>query len=303
MTALASTGRKLAVIGDSVMYQTVVGLECSWLREGCRNVRSVNNKSPSKTPYEKRVFKGEYPGPAWKYGIGGFEEWTVACPSPVSSSSSSSSNAAVDDEVVANVNFYLQYRPYPDFVDLSTILSDHSVDTLLLNSGLHYLWSDGPSFESETKGVLQVVKRLVSDGNGRNVVLWRETTQQHRDSIGGEWSTKELSKECRDVSFGDDFTFQWRDKMVRGFMDELGFEIVEVEDAATGSLRSPEKTPIHWIKFANFTLGKSFFHPHNDEDQCEPTHFCQTPTFWEYICKSPTHSNRSHTTRKPEHIC
>ena len=229
------------IVGDSLMYQAAAGLECSWLRYGC-------NQSNTAAKQKKRDQR-------WKYGVSNIERWNVSC--------------GGERADAPEVQFWLQYRPYEDMGQVEEMLS--IADVFVFNSGLHYRRSQVDKYRNQTVAWLERVFKWASGDPSRRFAVWRETSAQHRDSLGGEWNTPRNSTTCVPLKWDEAHPYQWRDRLVKQWSAEVGF--------------GPSAVPLHWIPFYDFTVHLSTLHP-GAASNCDPSHYCQHPALW-----SPVWSN------------
>lgn len=296
MQTLSRLNLNLTFAGDSVMYQNVVGLECDWLRQGCTSTHAA-----LQTLHPEN----------WRYGVGMHEEWNVTCPVPPKSGDGPRKMAAVAKPVL--VHYYLEYRPNNDFVQTKYILN--RTDIFVFNVGLHYLSTEAAQYKKEMKNYMSVIYEW-QKGDPKRIAIYRETTQQHRDSSGGEWMQRVGSMKCKDVKFTAAHKRKWRVQLARKTAAEVGWTIV---DTNVESLEADARNEVNmsnpklfWVPFYDYTVPQMTMHPHWDSNTpipanpnannpltaCEPSHFCQTPLFWDQISSNITLLMNSETISK-----
>ena len=193
ISTLARRNLSLVIVGDSVMYQAAVGLECAWLRANCTSVNSY-------TPRKKRG--------NWRYGVGGIEEWSVTCGS----------------FTAPPISYFSQYRPYADQSEIHEQLS--ASDVYVFNSGAHYLRKELALFRNETTAWLESVYEWATAPASPNTkyAIFRETAAQHRDSLGGEWNEKINTSNCVPLTWNANQPYNWRNELVAEWAREVGFD-------------------------------------------------------------------------------
>jgi len=252
MVALHKHNYRLTIIGDSLMYQNTISLECGWLREGIETI------SKNHTKWNKNN---------WQYGIGTSEHFVVNVSRPVL------------------VDFYLQYRPEQDMTQPREAIAASNV--VLINSGLHFLDNSIKLFQTNTRDYLQMMYKWVTEPGHRRVLVWRENTAQHRDALGGEWNEPKKSNECKPLNWTNHQRYKWRDRMVQQIAQDVGFTIIDRIDLPFTRQRH-DIVPLYWISFYAYTAKFHFFHPHMN-GKCEPSHYCQDPLFWTPVWEQLLH--------------
>lgn len=259
---LSQTELRMTLAGDSVMYQNMVGFQCAWLRQGCRNVHYQKFK-------REKIF--------WKYGIGTIEHYQVSC---------KTSNAQP-----ADVTFYLQYRPHNNMSEVREMLEN--TDVYYFNTGLHYISDDvDANFKEETQNWLRVVYDWLKS-NVTRVAFFRETTAQHRDAMGGEWNMplrNENATGCAPNWWTAHNTIKpnWRNNMVKRWASEIGFTVSNCDGKTPihypSSSNSGSNPRLHWIPFYSYSSRLVHMHPGegfgSNHYKCEPTHICGHPEVW-----------------------
>jgi len=221
-------------------------------------------------------------------------------------------------------HFYHQYRlPFADPKQQEMVMA--SGDILLLNFGLHW----GANYHG-TQEREQVVASLTSpdhppspqhlelalasffkdldnytkrsNGDPKRVLV-RETTSQHFDAPGGDYSfvkkkTKKNKKtsekqqplECVPyVATGNNTTTQWREQAIFRAAHMAGYSL----DVANGSLSSnlqkkrQERHHVTVLPYADFTKPLHGLHPYEAEGKGgDCTHYCSTPYLFLPLWKS-----------------
>ena len=245
IATLAQLNKRLVIVGDSIMYQVVAGLECTWLRAGC----TASNRSI------KRTTSG-----FWKYGVHSIEQWNVTC----------------GTHRAPPITFFLQYRPQADLTEIDEQLS--KADIYVFNTGLHYLKKEVDGvFRNETKAWLRRVLEWASVSPQSRYVFMRETTAQHRDSLGGEWDTSMNTTQCVPLRWDATQARNWRNNAVRHWSERVGF------DLSPPSKNKNDKTVrLHWLPLYESTVPRYALHP-GFSTKCEPTHYCQHPAMWQWV--------------------
>jgi hypothetical protein len=143
--------------GDSMMGQTVRGLECELLRRGYN------------VSYEQHSYEVSREGYGYRYR--GRSNFTFRVTSP--------------SRGCAGATFVhrMMYRPYPDMEEVAEIAAES--DIFVFDHGLHYSPHDAEDaelFANETRGILATALR----SNRTKLVAWKETTPQHFNGTGGQ---------------------------------------------------------------------------------------------------------------------
>ena len=171
---------------------------------------------------------------------------------------------------------YVFHRPYADLTEIDEQLS--KADIYVFNTGLHYLKKEVDGvFRNETKAWLRRVLEWASVSPQSRYVFMRETTAQHRDSLGGEWDTSMNTTQCVPLRWDATQARNWRNNAVRHWSERVGF------DLSPPSKNKNDKTVrLHWLPLYESTVPRYALHP-GFSTKCEPTHYCQHPAMWQWV--------------------
>lgn len=247
-------GLRVAIIGDSVNYQSVYGFECELHRRNYSFTRTHSNRKKEE---------------GWRFGMGDIDTYEIS-----------------RGEETAEVVNYVIYRPSRKLVDVDEVMSA-GFDVVMLNFGVH--WTDRAEYETD---MAKLFHRLWARRSGTKLLVWRETTAQHFANPGGEFTLAAYKAElCKPVRFADHGTgaYQWRDATVAAAARKVGFDVRFANDTRGGATEKEwNADALAWIPFYNFTLQLSDLHPRQGGDGLglgECTHFCSTPHLWMPIWK------------------
>jgi len=251
--------RRISIVGDSIQRQLFNGLECELFRRGF-------NVSEWKVEQWKDEPRPNCSG--WRYGMKGQQCFNVSVPEWMTKTEAKGLQVEV-------CNFE-HYRPYPDMIQHKQIVN--STDLMVIDYGLHYLSDEGEfsEYEKTLNGLMEVVK----DAPGCHLV-YRETSAQHFDNQGGDFSRFDLAKSNRCVPH------EGSSSLLRG-LPERSQVLLRAARSQNYTVSDPYGSPmvssppqskegeLTFLPFWNYTSKFAFLHGFSGD--C--THFCYTPHFW-----------------------
>jgi hypothetical protein len=187
-------------------------------------------------------------------------------------------------------------------------------DILIFNFGLHYKIGQEGLYQTHMSCILEALQPIVSAGN-ISLVAFRETSTQHYNNTGGEYSGRRESNKCVPIQSDDD-VIGWRDRAFTKTSQTLGYTIytanprsnpVEIKhnaaiaqkknrinatadtyaidananaDADAADTAQPE---VFILPFSKFSAN---FHDLHQPIVNDCTHYCSTPHLWYPIWRS-----------------
>ena len=237
----------LAFVGDSIVRQVAVGLECD-LRRRNYNVSVTTSR---------RELKDD----RWRY------HWSSTYHITVSSGQQSTT-----------IRFFNMFRP--DRPELRMLLQRYSVDIIVFDHGMHYLVpSESEDFTEDTLQEFALLPKKVP------LIIWKETSTQHYNNTGGHysWNTIEKQTSCapiREAEIQSSLsTTNWMSELI----NKLNWTLLSTDHADFASIPYIDgKQEIVMAPFRDFT--SSLWEMHPPFPDC--THFCSTPFLWLPIWRS-----------------
>lgn len=104
-------------------------------------------------------------------------------------------------------------------------------------------------------------------------LIWRETSAQHFQNSGGEYSLPTYGKPCRAIS-PEDSVYGWREPIVRQAAIDANFRVGTADVSLLQTSTETDEIDFFIAPFANFTRDLHDLHNTNSKD-C--THYCHTP--------------------------
>lgn len=258
--------RRIAIVGDSVQTQLFTGLECELFRRGF-------NISDWKIDAWK-----ELPPPpnrkAWKYGVKDQQCFNVTVPVWMSNFGSQRPQVEV-------CNFQ-HYRPYLNMKQHKQI-ADTS-DIMVIDYGLHFLTdqidSSGANEMVEYESSLNALLNMFKDAPDCHL-MYRETSAQHFDRDGGDFSLQDSFKSQTCVP-------HWVNSSLLEGLPERRKVLYKAAESQRYSVLDPYGNPMFssafqkmdheltFLPFWNFTAKLSYLH----STDLDCAHFCYTPHLW-----------------------
>jgi hypothetical protein len=173
---------RIAIVGDSVQRQLFGGIECELFRSGFNITKGEIVKWKELPAPPNRV--------AWKYGVKGEQCFNVTLPESMIHHQSQRQQI--------EVCIFEHYRPYLDMKQHKQIAE--MSDLMIIDYGLHFLEDEKDStgtrqmveYESSISALLKMLKE-VPDCH----LIYRETSAQHFDRIGGDFSLAKTTFKSR----------------------------------------------------------------------------------------------------------
>lgn len=279
-------GRKMLVIGDSVVHQQFLGIECALRQKGCSSARLKSFPTPA-----------SYCENMWRSGIKWREEVRITCGS-----------------TVTTLVFLRQYQPC---VQNSKWLEEELVEQekpdiiLLAILGAHFEFSspyDDLSPNEARKKLTAVVDSTVMQkymASSEVTVIVSEHLPPDRATWGGDYFAERF-EQPQQVKFGlTEKLFgnlggsygcfpnvylpgqhAWREKLTRSVLEERKQEIWLVNESANAwyAKKCSRVRNVAWLPLHDLGQSRPDHFPIQNMKgtlQCEGTHICYTPNFWE----------------------
>jgi len=211
---------------------------------------------PEQPPPPERV--------AWKYGVKGQTCFNVTVPSWMSDlepGRTLSPHVEICD--------FTHYRPYMD-MEQHRMIADTS-DIMLINYGVHYLANELGEFRSTLEALLHTFKNITDC-----VLIYRETSAQHFDSVGGEYRNI-LGPKCVPHHGSSKKRAGRRNVWLEAAISQ-NYTVVNSygKHQHVNLIPRQMKHEITVLPLYNFTA--KLFDLHTGGEDC--THFCYTPHLW-----------------------
>lgn len=252
--------KRISIVGDSVQQQLFHGFECE-LRRRHFDVSTAVIKT---WPEIKEKLPGDRVG--WKYGVKADICFNVTVPQWMNHNQHNQQLNQLHSLSSPHVEIchFNHYRPYPDMAQHMDIAN--SSDVMMINYGVHYLADDKTAneFEQSLESLLKVFD------NSECLLMYRETSAQHFDNDGGEWSDRFNGNDgdnivCTPITG----TVKWRTRMFKEVAKNSGYSVVD-------SFHQPKvKKEVVFLPFFDWS---SKLISLKDGQDC--THFCYTPHMW-----------------------
>jgi hypothetical protein len=254
--------KRISIVGDSLQRQLFNGLECELFRRGF-NI----------SEWRIDAWKDEPPSPkysGWKYGVKGQQCFNVTAPDWMPDRETHSPQVEV-------CNFE-HYRPYLHMEQHAKIAKIS--DIMVIDYGLHFLTDQTEEmveYESSLNAMLNMFKNA-SDCH----LIYRETSAQHFDREGGDFSYKAdsfKSKKCV-PHWGNSSLLVGvpaRRKVLYNAARSQRYAVLDpYGKPLVSSVSKDMEHELTFLPFWNFTAKLSYLHA-SDSD-C--AHFCYTPHLW-----------------------
>ncbi|CAB9498321.1 expressed unknown protein [Seminavis robusta] len=186
-----------------------------------------------------------------------------------------------EDERDAILRFHQLYRVPPRDDGVANITAE--ADVLVLGFGLHWHYHDRGEYVTDMSDLFS---RIRQQGHIQ-LLVHRESSAQHFDAGGGEYSLwkgrpdgKNLSH-CQPFSFSDS-SAGWRELAIRKAANKSGHSFV-MAGPHMPSLSSVQPELVT-LPYFNFTAPHPTMHPHSGAAEC--THYCSSPFIYYPLWRS-----------------